>query len=110
MSMLDGVLGGVVGAGLTHVVSGLIEQHGGLQGVLQQFEKQGLGATVKSWVATGPNQPVSADQVRAALGPDLLQQLAAKTGLPVAELTQKLTQILPQTVDKMTPNGVLPTS
>jgi uncharacterized protein YidB (DUF937 family) len=108
MGLLDGVMGGVVGAGLTHVVSGLIEKHGGLQGVLAQFEKQGLGDTVKSWIGTGANLPISPDQVRASLGPDLLQQLAAKTGLSVGDLAQKLAQVLPQTVDKMTPEGVLP--
>lgn len=48
--MLDGVL---VGA----VVNGLIEQHGGLQDFLSQFEKQALGATVKSWVAMVPQRP-----------------------------------------------------
>jgi uncharacterized protein YidB (DUF937 family) len=108
MGLLDGVLGGVVGAGLTQVVGGLIEKHGGLQGVLAQFEKQGLGDTVKSWIGTGSNLPVSPEQVKAAIGPDLLQQLAAKTGLSVGDLAQKLAQVLPQTVDKMTPDGVLP--
>ena len=108
MGLLDGVLGGVVGAGMVSVVNGIIEKHGGLQGVLAQFEKQGLGDTVKSWVGTGANLPVSPDQVNAAIGPDLLQQLAAKTGLSVGDLAQKLAQVLPQTVDKMTPDGVIP--
>ena len=56
------------------------DQHGGLQGVVSQFEKNGLGSTVKSWVGTGPNQPISADEVQRTLGPDLLQQLSAKSG------------------------------
>ena len=69
MGMFDGVLGGIVGAGLVSIVSDVLEKHGGVQGVVSQFEKNGLGATVQSWVGTGPNQPVSPDDVRRVLGP-----------------------------------------
>jgi uncharacterized protein YidB (DUF937 family) len=65
---------------------------------------------VKSWVGTGANLPISPEQVRQALGSDLIQQLAAKSGLSVPELTQKLAQMLPQAVDKLTPGGVIPKS
>jgi uncharacterized protein YidB (DUF937 family) len=106
--MFDGVLGGIVGAGMVSVVNGIIEQHGGLQGVINEFEKNGLGPTVKSWVGTGPNEPISADQVHQVLGPDLLQQLSAKSGLSIQELAQKLSQVLPQAVDRLTPNGAVP--
>jgi uncharacterized protein YidB (DUF937 family) len=108
MGMFDGLLGGIVGAGMVSVVSGIIERHGGLQGVVNEFEKNGLGATVKSWVGTGPNQPISPDDVQKTLGPDLLQQLSQKSGLSVQDLTQKLSQILPQAVDKLTPEGTIP--
>jgi uncharacterized protein YidB (DUF937 family) len=108
MGMLDGLLGGIVGAGMVSVVSGILEQHGGLQGVIGQFERNGLGPTVKSWVGTGPNQPISPEDVHKALGPELLQQLAAKSGLSVQDLAQKLSQVLPQAVDKMTPDGAVP--
>jgi len=107
MGMLDGLLGGIVGAGMVSVVNGIIEKHGGLQGVVSEFEKNGLGATVKSWVGTGPNEPLSPAQVHQVLGPDLLQQLSAKSGLSVQELTQKLSQVLPQAVDHLTPNGAI---
>ena len=108
MGMFDGLLGGIVGAGMVSVVSGIIEKHGGLQGVVNEFEKNGLGATVNSWVGTGPNQPISPDDVQKTLGPDLLQQLSQKSGLSVQDLTQKLSQILPQAVDKLTPEGTIP--
>ena len=108
MGLFDGVLGGIVGAGMVSVVNGILEQHGGVQGVVSEFEKNGLGATVRSWVSTGPNQPVSPDEVHKVIGPDLLQQLAAKSGLSVQELTQRLAQVLPDAVDKMTPNGSIP--
>jgi uncharacterized protein YidB (DUF937 family) len=108
MGMFDGVIGGMVGAGMVSVVNGIIERHGGVQGVVAQFEKQGLGPTIQSWIGTGPNQPISAEAVQKALGPELLQQLSQKSGLSVQELTQKLAQVLPQAVDTMTPGGVIP--
>jgi len=108
MGLFDGLLGGIVGAGMVSVVSGIIEKNGGLQGVVSEFEKNGLGATVQSWVGTGPNQPISPDDLHKTLGPDLLQQLSEKSGLSVQELTQKLSQILPQAVDKLTPSGSIP--
>ena len=108
MGLLDGMLGGVVGAGMVSVVNNLLEQHGGLQGLVNQFQQNGLGDTVNSWVGTGPNQSISPDQVHQALGPDLLQQLSAKSGLSVQDLAQKLSQILPQAVDTMTPGGQVP--
>ena len=110
MGLFDGLLGGIVGAGMVSVVNGIIEQHGGLQGVVNEFERNGLGATVRSWVGTGPNQPIAPADVQRALGPDLLQQLSAKSGLSVEDLAQKLSQVLPQAVDRLTPNGAIPKS
>jgi uncharacterized protein YidB (DUF937 family) len=110
MGMFDGLLGGIVGAGMVTVVNGIIEKHGGLQGLVSEFERNGLGNTVKSWVGTGPNQPISTADVQRALGPDLLQQLSAKSGLSVQDLTDKLAQVLPQAVDRMTPGGSIPKS
>jgi uncharacterized protein YidB (DUF937 family) len=110
MGMFDGLLGGIVGAGMVTVVNGIIEKHGGLQGLVSEFERNGLGNTVKSWVGTGPNQPISTADVQRALGPDLLQQLSAKSGLSVQDLTDKLAQVLPQAVDRMTPDGSIPKS
>jgi uncharacterized protein YidB (DUF937 family) len=108
MGMFDGVLGGIVGAGLVSVVSDVLEKHGGVEGVVSQFQKNGLGATVQSWVGTGPNQPLSPDDVQRVLGPDLLKQLSEKSGVSIQELTQKLAHVLPQAVDKLTPDGTIP--
>jgi len=110
MGLLDGVLGGVIGASMASMIGGIIEQHGGLQGVLAQLESQGLGATARSWIGTGANQPISPAQLQQAFGIDKLQQLATQYGLSVPELTQKLAQVLPQAIDKLTPNGVVPKS
>jgi uncharacterized protein YidB (DUF937 family) len=108
MGLFDGLLGGIVGASMVSVVNGIIEKHGGLQGLVGQFERNGLGSTVRSWVSTGPNQAISPAEVEKALGTDLLQQLAAKSGLSVPDLAQKLSQVLPQAVDHLTPAGTIP--
>jgi uncharacterized protein YidB (DUF937 family) len=106
MGLFDGVLGGVVGA----VVTDVIRRNGGVQGVVNQFESQGFGPTVRSWVGTGPNQPIAPDHVQQVLGSDLLQEMSTRTGIPVGDLTQKLAQVLPEAIDKMTPGGVIPKS
>ena len=108
MGMFDGLLGGIVCAGMVSVVNDILEKHGGVEGVVSEFEKNGLGATVKSWVGTGPNQAISPDEVHKVLGSDLMQQLSAKAGLSVQDLAQKLSHVLPQAVDKLTPNGTVP--
>ena len=108
MGMFDGLLGGIVGGSMVSVVNNVLEKHGGLQGVVSEFERNGLGPTVRSWVSTGPNQPISPDEVQRALGPDLLQQLSQKSGVSVDDLSRKLAEVLPQAVDKMTPDGAMP--
>jgi uncharacterized protein YidB (DUF937 family) len=108
MGMFDGLLGGVVGGAMASIVNGLIEQHGGVQGLVSQFEKNGFGPTVRSWVGTGANQPISPADIRSVLGPDMLQKLSARTGMSEEDLAQKLSQVLPQAVDRLTPDGTIP--
>ena len=108
MGLFDGLLGGVVGAEMATVVNGLIEKHGGIQGIVSQLEQQGLGGTVRSWVGTGANQPITPDQIHQAFGADTVKQLAARVGMSPEDLAAKLSQILPQAVDKLTPGGVVP--
>jgi uncharacterized protein YidB (DUF937 family) len=108
MGLFDGVLGGIVGAGMVSVVSDVIEKHGGISGVVNQFQRQGFGDTVKSWVSTGPNMSITPDQLHQALGSDTMNQLAAKLGMTPQELAAKLSTVLPQAIDKLTPAGVVP--
>jgi len=108
VGLLDGLIGGAVGAEMISVVNQLIEKHGGLPGIVSQLQQQGLGPTVNSWIGSGPNQPISADQVHQAFGPDLIRELAARTGMNPQELAQKLSQVLPQVIDRMTPAGTVP--
>jgi uncharacterized protein YidB (DUF937 family) len=105
MGLLDGLLGGAVGAEMVTVVNSLIEKHGGVQGIVAQLQQQGLGNTVKSWVGNGSNEPISPDQVHQAFGADTIKDLAAKIGLSPQELAAKLSAFLPQAVDKLTPMG-----
>lgn len=108
MGLLDGVIGGFIGGELASVVNKLIAQQGGLSALVSKFEQGGLGAMMQSWIGTGANAAISGDQLHGVLGGDLVQQLAAKTGLSPQDLMQKLSQVLPTVVDKMTPDGKLP--
>jgi uncharacterized protein YidB (DUF937 family) len=109
MGLLDGLLGGAVGAEMATVVNSFIQQHGGIQGIVAQLEKQGLGETARSWVSSGANQPISADQLHQVFGSGVIGQLAAKTGMNPQDLAAKLSQVLPQAIDKLTPGGTIPT-
>ena len=104
MSLLDGIIGGAMAS----VVNNLIQEHGGIGGIVSQLQSQGLGDTVKSWVGTGPNAPVSGDALHQALGSDMVAKMAAKFGMSPEDLSAKLAQVLPQAVDHATPNGEVP--
>ncbi len=105
MGLLDGLIGGAVGAEMVTVVNGLIEKHGGVKGIVAEFQQKGFGPTVQSWVGNGENLPVSPEQIHQVLGSDTVQQLSAKLGIPPDQLAAKLSQFLPQAIDKMTPEG-----
>jgi len=83
---------------------------GGLGGLLSKLEQGGLGDVTKSWVGSGQNQPVSPGQLGSALGPSIIKMLAQKSGISEEDLTKQLSQILPGLVDKLTPNGRVPTA
>jgi uncharacterized protein YidB (DUF937 family) len=82
---------------------------GGLGGLLGKLEKGGLGKVANSWVGSGQNQPVSPGRLGSALGPDIIKILAQRSGLSEEDITRQLSQALPGLVDKLTPNGRLPT-
>jgi uncharacterized protein YidB (DUF937 family) len=119
MGLLDSVIGamGQGGSGgggqgaLLNAVVGMLAnnaQGGGLAGLVNQFQQGGLGDVVASWISTGRNLPVSADQVHQALGPDTIGALAQQLGLSHGDVAGQLSQLLPQVVDKLTPNGQVP--
>ncbi|MBS0182773.1 MAG: DUF937 domain-containing protein [Nitrospira sp.] len=78
---------------------------GGLDGLVQAFQKNGLGDIVNSWVSTGQNLPVTPSQIEQGLGGDLLSQVAGKAGLSSSAVSSQLAGLLPDLVDKLTPNG-----
>ena len=82
-------------------VESLIQKLGGVQGLVRQFEKEGLGSIAKSWVGNGENHPISSAQVYRALGYETLQQIGAKFGLAAHDVAEKLAQLLPQAVAKL---------
>jgi len=118
MGMLDGLLGQITSSlsgaagqqtGLAGSLLQSLSQSGGLQGLIQNMEQNGLGQVASSWVGNGANLPITAAQIQQVLGNTQLQQLAAQHGLNVQDVATHLSQILPATVDKLTPNGSLPT-
>ena len=84
------------------------EGAGGLLGGLSGLWNK-LHNVTNSWVGSGQNQPVSPGQVGSALGPSIIKTLSQQTGLSEDDLTKQLSQVLPGLVDKLTPNGRLPT-
>ena len=83
-------------------------QVGGISGLQQMFQQKGLGGVVSSWIGTGPNLPISADQLQGVLHTGALEQVAAKTGIDPSQLTSMMSTLLPHVVDKLTPNGEVP--
>ncbi|UCV07621.1 YidB family protein [Dechloromonas denitrificans] len=116
MGLLDSVVGALAGGqsggnnALLETVMKLINnpQTGGLAGLIQSFQQGGLGDVVNSWVSTGANQPVSPEQIQNVLGNSQLQGLAAQLGVSPEQASGNLAELLPQLVDKLTPNGQVP--
>lgn len=103
---LDGVLGSVRNALGSTGIGGLLSN--GLGELAERFKQNGLGETADSWVKHGPNKEVSPQQLKEAIGPDVLATLSQQTGLPSEELLARLSRELPNAVDRYTPDGRLP--
>lgn len=122
MGLLDSVLGNVMdslGKGgaaadganpLLQMVMNLVQQNGGLAGLVNNLGQHGLAEQVASWVGTGSNLPVSAEQLGQALGGGSLAELASRFGMNSAEVGDGLARYLPEVVNQLTPEGRLPDS
>ena len=131
MGLLDSVLGSVLGgqqaadatqggglAGmlgtllsnpqLLQVITGLLANDGGLGGLMGKFQQAGLGDVLGSWVGSGPNQPISGNQLTAVLGSDVMADLAASLGTDTGAAAGQLSQVLPGLIDQLTPSGAAP--
>jgi len=80
----------------------------GLSGLVTAFEQGGMGNVIQSWIGTGQNLPISAEQLQSVLGSETVSKLAAQVGLDPAQVSQHLSQLLPQLVDHATPGGEMP--
>jgi len=116
MGLLDSVMGAVTGqvqqnGGLGNILGGLLANNselGGLGGLVEKFQQNGMGDIVNSWIGHGENLPVSADQIASALGSGPLANIANQLGIDPAQASGQLAQMLPGLIDKLTPHGAVP--
>ena len=106
---LGGMLKEVTAATAPALISAALSKTnmGDLQGLVEKLQQGGLGPQVQSWLGDGANMPVTAEQLRAALGDEHVQQLAEHFGVPVDKVLQLLSEHLPQAVDQASPDGTL---
>ena len=83
-------------------------QSGGLGGLVSKFAQHGLGDVINSWIGTGQNQAIGAEQLSSVLGSDTIAGLAQKLGLSHGDMASQLSQMLPQIIDQLTPQGQVP--
>ena len=120
MGLLDNLPGGLTNLlsneegrnKLLENIGGLLNdpQIGGLSGLIQNFKDKGLGDVVSSWISTGKNLPIAADQIKNVLDSSHIRQLAEKLGISDEEASKHLAEYLPKVIDQLTPNGSLPAS
>ena len=111
MGLLDSIAGSVLGkfggeqGSMAQVAIDLFNQNGGLSGILEKFKEGGLGETAATWVGTGSNAPITAEQLSSVFGNGAIAELAAKFGINAETLSAQIAQHLPNVIDKLTPNG-----
>jgi uncharacterized protein YidB (DUF937 family) len=81
---------------------------GSLQGIVGKLQAAGLDRQVQSWLGSGSNLPITAEQLRGALGNERVQQVARQLGLPIDAALQLMADQMPKAVDEASPNGALP--
>jgi len=96
------------GSLLTAVLS-LIQDQNGLGGFLERFRNAGLSDTVSGWLGGAASKPISGESVQSALGPNTINNIASRTGLPLATVTSALGFIIPKLVQSLAPGGAIPT-
>jgi uncharacterized protein YidB (DUF937 family) len=118
MGLLDGLLGGLMPASpggspqtqspLVQMALQIIQQNGGLPGIISKFQNGGMGAQAGSWVGTGANTPITGSQLQEVLGTGSIGEIAQQLGLSHGDASSGLAQVLPQIIDKLTPTGQIP--
>ena len=126
MGLLDGLLGNLMGSFLggsqeqntfdrgnqpqggnllLQIALTMLQQNGGLDGVLNKFREGGLAQHADSWVGTGQNMDISADQLQQVFGSSTLNDLASKLGMPAGQAGSVMAQVLPELINQLTPQG-----
>ncbi|WP_369309818.1 YidB family protein [Providencia rettgeri] len=110
MGLLDQMLGMVAGDKMQQFQSVIkwIENQGGLSGVIDKFNEQGLGGIITSWISEGVNLPIDGSQLMQVFGNVNIQELAQSVGLDTQSTSDLIAKYLPQLVDSATPNGEIP--
>ena len=115
MGILDGLLENVLGIGaqqsqgsMLQVALQVLEQNGGLPGIISKFEHGGMADHVSSWVGTGANMPITGAQLQEILGSGSIGEIAQRLGLSHGDASSGLAQVLPNLIDKLTPTGQIP--
>ena len=120
MGLLDGLLGSVLGgmAGpqnqaqgggqLLQMVLTMLQQNGGIEGLLAKMQQAGYGNQAQSWIGTGQNQPVPPDALSQIFGQGQLADIARQLGVSRDDAAGGLARALPDVVDRMTPDGRIP--
>ena len=112
MALLDDILGMVGGkSGADNIfgaISHLMDENGGLNGLLKKFQDSGMSEAVGSWVGIGENQKIDASNIMQVLGSDKIQQLAKQFGLDSNNFASQIAGMLPQVIDQLTPDGEVP--
>lgn len=85
-----------------------VETQGGIEGLVKQFNSAGLSELIQSWISTGSNLPINAEQIVQVFSSPVINELAAKINMNTAEASDMAAQYLPKLVDKLTPEGVIP--
>ena len=104
----SGGAGGIDPQVLMGIVGALMNNGGGLSGILSKLQQSGLGDAAASWVGSGANQGVSADALGGALGPDLMGVIASQLGGSREQAAGTMADLLPSLIDKLTPQGQVP--
>lgn len=104
----QGTAGGIDPQMIMGIIGMLMNNAGGLSGLLSKLQQGGLGEAAQSWVGTGANQPVSPDALGGALGNDLMNMVARQLGGSQQQAAGTLADLLPGLIDQLTPQGQLP--
>lgn len=117
MNLFDDVLGRLTGGGAAggagqglaaSVLELLSNRQGGIAGLVESFQQNGLGEIASSWVGRGGNLPVSPEQLRQVFGNDQIQAFAQSAGIVPEAAGSQLAEALPGIVDRLTPDGEVP--